>query len=222
MFYKISKMLVCPLLRAFFRVETEGKIPKKGGYIIASNHESFLDHFIFPCLIKRKIVYMAKSELFESRMGNFLFTNWGQIPVYRGKKDKEAFKAAIRVLEKGGLFGIFPEGTRSPTGELFKGHTGVARIAMITGKPVIPIGMINTFEAMPKGRVFPRFKKVRVKIGKPMDFSIYQGMQNDRQMCRDVTDTIMRAIGELTGEEYNPEKGYMDPKVMPDEAEGKK
>ena len=214
-FYTLSKIFIGIPLRLLFRVRVKGRLPPKGAYLVASNHESFLDHFIFPGVVKRRLTYMAKAELFESFFGNFFLTNWGQIPVHRGKGDKDVFKAALKVLKDGHLLGIYPEGTRSPDGTLWRGHTGVARLAMMTGRPVIPVGMIGTYEAYPKGRKIPNFVRVTVKIGRPMDFSLYKGMENDREIARKITDSVMFAIADLTNEEYDPDKGYMDPKVMP-------
>ena len=221
-FYTLTKIVISLPIRILFKTRMYGRIPKKGGFIVASNHDSFLDHFIFPAMIKRRITYLAKAELFEKPVSNFLFTNWGGIPVYRGEgKAEEMFRAAIKHIKSGGLMGIYPEGTRSPDGTLWKGHSGVARLALMTGRPVIPVGMIGSFEALPKGKTWPRFTQVKMRIGKPMDFSVYKGMHDDREITRKVTDSIMEAIGELTGEEYDPEKGYMNPKIMPKEMEGK-
>jgi 1-acyl-sn-glycerol-3-phosphate acyltransferase len=173
-------------------------VPKKGAVILASNHISFLDHFLVPAVISRKIVYLAKAEHFDTIVGNFFFSNWGQIPVQRGKGDLVAFKRAIEHLNEGGILGIYPEGTRSLDGYIHEGKTGVARLALLTGAPVIPVGMRGTFEAMPKGQHVPIPKKVDIYFGPPMDFSRFKGLNENRELTQRITDEILFEIEKLS------------------------
>jgi len=197
--YRISKFVAGPLLKVLFQLETRGleNIPEKGKAILASNHFSFLDHFILPVVVEREITFIAKSELFENPIWGFLLTQWGQISLNRGTGDNSAINQAIEVLESGNLFGIYPEGTRTRDGKLHGGHTGVARISLISGAPVIPVGMIGTYEILPRGAVKPNFGKAEISIGRPMDFSRYRGKENDRKIIRKITDEIMDEIGKL-------------------------
>lgn len=205
-FYKWSKRIGAPLIRAYFRVEVRGmgNVPSTGPAILASNHTSFLDHFVVPAIVPRGIRYLAKAELFEGRVSRWLFTHWGQIPVRRGKGDEGALRTALSVLEEGHLLGIYPEGTRSPDGRLYKGHTGVARIALASGAPVVPVAMIGAFDALPKGRTLPRPHQVRVAFGPAMTFT---GDPTPAR-CREVTDTVMEAIGALLGATPLPVYSY--------------
>ena len=205
--YRISKFVTGPLLKVLFQLETQGleNIPAEGNAILASNHFSFLDHFLLPVVVDRDITFIAKSELFENPIWGFLLTRWGQISLNRGTGDNSAVNQAIEVLESGNLFGIYPEGTRTRDGKLHGGHTGVARISLISGAPVIPVGMIGTYEILPRGAVKPNFGKAEIRIGKPMDFSQYTGNENDRKIIRMITDEIMDEIGKLIGQSVDGE-----------------
>ncbi|MFC8918733.1 lysophospholipid acyltransferase family protein [Streptomyces sp. NPDC047821] len=212
MFYYLLKyVLLGPLLRLLFRPRTEGleHIPEDGAAIVAGNHLSFSDHFLMPVVLKRRITFLAKQEYFtgpgvKGRLTAAFFRSAGQIPVDRS--GKEAGQAAIReglgVLSKGELLGIYPEGTRSHDGRLYKGKVGVAVMALRAGVPVIPCAMVGTFEIQPPGQVLPKIKRVRVRFGEPLDFSRYAGMENDKTVLRAVTDEIMYRILELSGQEY--------------------
>ncbi|MDP7266461.1 MAG: lysophospholipid acyltransferase family protein, partial [Candidatus Thermoplasmatota archaeon] len=202
MSYGISKFVAGPLLKVLFQLEVNGleNIPAEGKAILASNHFSFLDHFLLPVMVDRDITFIAKSELFENPIWGFLLTRWGQISLNRGTGDNSAVNQAIEVLENGELFGIYPEGTRTRDGKLHGGHTGVARISLISGAPVIPVGMIGTYEILPRGAVKPNLGKAEIRIGKPMDFSQYEGKENDRKITKMITDEIMGEIGKLIGQ----------------------
>ncbi|RST16055.1 1-acyl-sn-glycerol-3-phosphate acyltransferase [Streptomyces sp. WAC05374] len=212
MFYYLLKyVLLGPLLRLLFRPRTEGleHIPEDGAAIVAGNHLSFSDHFLMPVVLKRRITFLAKQEYFtgpgvKGRLTAAFFRSAGQIPVDRS--GKEAGQAAIReglgVLSKGELLGIYPEGTRSHDGRLYKGKVGVAVMALRAGVPVIPCAMVGTFEIQPPGQVLPKIKRVTVRFGEPLDFSRYEGMENDKTVLRAVTDEIMYRILELSGQEY--------------------
>jgi 1-acyl-sn-glycerol-3-phosphate acyltransferase len=210
-YYVLKYVLLGPLLRLLFRPRIEGleHIPDSGAAIVAGNHLSFSDHFLMPAVLKRRITFLAKAEYFtgpglKGRLTAFFFRSAGQIPVDRS--GKEAGQAAIReglgVLSKGELLGIYPEGTRSHDGRLYKGKVGVAVMALKAGAPVIPCAMIGTFEAQPPGRVVPRLRPVAIRFGEPLDFSRYAGMEQEKTVLRAVTDEIMYAILSLSGQEY--------------------
>ncbi|MFE1287163.1 lysophospholipid acyltransferase family protein [Streptomyces sp. NPDC058751] len=212
MFYHVLKyVLLGPLLRLLFRPRIEGleHIPSSGPAIVAGNHLSFADHFLMPAILKRRITFLAKAEYFngpgvKGRLTAAFFRSIGQIPVDRS--GKEAGQAAIReglgVLRKGDLLGIYPEGTRSHDGRLYKGKVGVAVMALRAQAPVVPCAMIGTFEAQPPGRKLPRVHPVTIRFGKPLDFSRYAGMEGEKAVLRAITDEIMYAILALSDQEY--------------------
>ncbi|MFF9815690.1 lysophospholipid acyltransferase family protein [Streptomyces sp. NPDC014006] len=212
MFYFLLKyVLLGPLLRVLFRPRIEGleRVPESGAAIVAGNHLSFSDHFLMPAVLKRRITFLAKAEYFtgpglKGRLIAGFFRSAGQIPVDRS--GKEAGQAAIReglgVLREGELLGIYPEGTRSHDGRLYKGKVGVAVMALRAGVPVVPCAMIGTFEAQPPGRKLPRLHPVVIRFGEPLDFSRYAGMENEKAILRAVTDEIMYAILSLSEQEY--------------------
>ncbi|MFF0183278.1 lysophospholipid acyltransferase family protein [Streptomyces sp. NPDC005244] len=212
MFYYVLKyVLLGPLLRLVFRPRIEGleHVPSSGAAIVAGNHLSFSDHFLMPAILKRRITFLAKAEYFtgpgiKGRLTAAFFRSAGQIPVDRS--GKEAGQAAIReglgVLTKDELLGIYPEGTRSHDGRLYKGKVGVAVMALRAQAPVIPCAMIGTFEAQPPGRKLPRIHPVSIRFGEPLDFSRYAGMENEKTVLRAITDEIMYAILTLSEQEY--------------------
>lgn len=212
MFYHLLKyVLLGPLLRLAFRPRIEGleHVPDSGPAIVAGNHLSFADHFLMPAVLKRRITFLAKAEYFtgpgvRGRLTAFFFRSAGQIPVDRS--GKEAGQAAIReglgVLGRDELLGIYPEGTRSHDGRLYKGKVGVAVMALRAGVPVIPCAMIGTFEAQPPGKVVPHIHPVVIRFGEPLEFSRYAGMENEKAVLRAVTDEIMYAIMSLSEQEY--------------------
>ncbi|MGW4203951.1 lysophospholipid acyltransferase family protein [Streptomyces sp. NPDC004726] len=212
MFYYVLKYVVLgPLLRLLFRPRIEGleHLPEDGAAIVAGNHLSFSDHFLMPAIIKRRITFLAKAEYFtgpglKGRLTAAFFRSAGQIPVDRSGKDagQAAIREGLGVLGKGELLGIYPEGTRSHDGRLYKGKVGVAVMALKAGVPVIPCAMVGTFEIQPPGQVLPRIKRVSVRFGEPLDFSRYAGLENEKAAIRAVTDEIMYAILELSGQEY--------------------
>ncbi|AKZ54362.1 putative acyltransferase [Streptomyces ambofaciens ATCC 23877] len=212
MFYYVLKyVLLGPLLRLLFRPRIEGldHVPASGAAIIAGNHLSFADHFLMPAVLRRRITFLAKAEYFtgpgiKGRLTAFFFRSAGQIPVDRS--GKEAGRAAIReglgVLGKDELLGIYPEGTRSHDGRLYKGKVGVAVMALRAGAPVVPCAMIGTFEAQPPGRKIPKLHPVVIRFGEPLDFSRYAGMEGEKAVLRAITDEIMYAVLTLSGQEY--------------------
>lgn len=212
MFYWFLKVLVLgPVLRTLFRPTVEGKehIPPTGPAIFASNHLSFSDSIFLPLVVPRRMTFLAKSDYFDGaglkgRMTAAFFKGVGQLPIDRsgGKASDAALRAGQRVLSRGSLLGLYPEGTRSPDGRLYKGRTGVARMALEAQVPVIPVAMIDTDKVQPTGKVIPNIGRVGVRIGPPLDFSRYHGMEDDRFVLRSVTDEVMYALMELSGQEY--------------------
>ncbi len=211
MFYWVIKLILTPILRTLFRPKVEGleNLPVDGPAILASNHLSFSDSIFLPLVVPRKITFLAKSDYFttrgvKGRLKAAFFKGAGQLPVDRtgGRASQAALETGKRVLREGNLLGIYPEGTRSPDGRLYRGKTGVARMALESGVPVIPVAMINTFEIQPPGQVLPKIQKVGVRLGTPIDFSRYAGMEHDRFVLRSMTDEIMYELMQLSGQEY--------------------
>lgn len=211
MFYWFLKVFVGPLLHLVFRpwVRGEEHVPSTGPAILVSNHLAVIDSFVLPLVLKRKIRFIGKAEYFtgrgiKGRLQAGFFRGVGTIPVDRGggKASEAALRTGLNVLASGQLFGIYPEGTRSPDGRLYRGKTGVARLALESGAPVIPVAMIDTNVAQPLGSVVPKPVRVGVVIGEPLDFSRYRRVAGDRFILRSVTDEIMYALMQLSGQEY--------------------
>ena len=212
MLYWVFKYLAfAPLCRLLFRPSVSGaeNIPKSGGAMLVSNHISAGDTYLLPSMIRRRMTFPAKIELFRGKGVGGRFMTWflksvGQVPMDRsgGRASASSMEGVLHVLRSGNLLGIYPEGTRSPDGRLYKGKTGVARLVLQAGVPVVPVGMINT-ELVPS-RFFkiPTMRRPKIRIGKPMDFSAYAAAGNDRDVLRWITDEIMNAVMELSGQEY--------------------
>ncbi len=201
------KIILTPILRVLYRVRVEGveNLPKDGAVILASNHISFSDSIFLPLVLKRRITFVAKAEYFEKKKTAWFFRAVGQIPIDRGggSASQRALDAARRVLESGGLFGIYPEGTRSPDGRLYKGKTGIARLSLQTGAPVLAVAMIGTKEAQPIGQVVPRFfMPITIRFSEPLRFDRYADRNDDPLVLRQITDEIMFELRELSGQEY--------------------
>jgi 1-acyl-sn-glycerol-3-phosphate acyltransferase len=210
-YWFMKQVMVGPLLRLLYRPWTRGveNVPDEGGAILASNHLAVIDSFILPLVLNRKVQFLGKSDYFtgkgvKGRLTAGFMRGVGTIPVDRsgGKASEAALSTGLRVLNDGELFGIYPEGTRSPDGRLYRGKTGVARLALESGAPVIPVAMIGTNIAQPIGKVIPKPMRIGIVIGEPLDFSRYQGMENDRFILRAVADEIQYAIMSLSGQEY--------------------
>jgi 1-acyl-sn-glycerol-3-phosphate acyltransferase len=200
-----------PILKTLFRPWVEGleNIPEQGGAILASNHLSFSDSFFLPLELRRRLTFLAKGDYFngrglKGRLTAAFFRGINQVPVDRsgGRASEAALRKGVEILQRGELLGIYPEGTRSPDGRLYRGKTGIARMALEAGVPVIPVAMINTFDIQPPGQVVPRIMRVGIRIGKPLDFSRYAGMEDDRFVLRSITDEIMYELMQLSGQEY--------------------
>jgi 1-acyl-sn-glycerol-3-phosphate acyltransferase len=211
LYWALKLVFLGPLLRLFFRPWVTGleNVPAKGGAILASNHLSFSDSFFLPLVLPRRITFLAKADYFtgrgiKGRLTAGFFRGVGQVPVDRsgGKASDAALLTGLRILGEGELMGIYPEGTRSPDGRLYRGKTGVARMALEAGVPVIPVAMIDTHKVQPIGSKVPKIGRVGVVIGKPLDFSRYEGMADDRFVQRSVTDEIMYELMRLSGQEY--------------------
>jgi 1-acyl-sn-glycerol-3-phosphate acyltransferase len=211
-FYWLCKyVLVGPWLRLLFRPKVEGleHVPAAGAAILASNHLSFSDSVFLPLMVRRKITFLAKSEYFTGRgvkgwLSRLFFLGVGAVPIDRasGSAAQAALDTGMRVLAEGRLLGIYPEGTRSPDGLLYRGKTGVARMALEARVPVIPCAMLNTHEIQPIGKKIPKVMPVRIKIGAPLDFSRYEGLAGDRFIERSMTDEIMYELMQLSGQRY--------------------
>jgi 1-acyl-sn-glycerol-3-phosphate acyltransferase len=212
LFYWFMKWIaIGPLLRLIFRPEVEGldNVPTEGPAILASNHLSYADWLFMPLTVTRKVTFVAKAEYFTTPgmkgwLQKAFFSGAGQVPIDRSGADAAAgaLMTAKRVLGAGGLFGIYPEGTRSHDGKLYRGKTGVARLAIETGVPVVPVAVVGTDVVAPPGKKFGRWTRPRVRFGAPLDFSRYQGLENDRFILRSATDEIMYEIMRLSGQEY--------------------
>ena len=214
-YWLYKNVLIGPFLRVWNRPTIEGieHIPAEGSAIIASTHQAVMDSFFFPALSPRNITFPAKSEYFTApgligRLQKWFFTSVGQIPVERGAANAgDATLAAARtVLDRGEVLGIYPEGTRSPDGRIYKGRTGMARIALATDAPIVPLAMIGSRDANPIGTWFLRPRKVRMKVGEPIDGRAYVeslGIDPDsREAARPLTDHVMAVLTELSGQPY--------------------
>ncbi len=204
-------VLLGPLLKTIFRPWAEGTehVPEQGAAILASNHLSYSDWLFMPLTIPRRVTFVAKAEYFtkpglKGWLQKTFFSGAGQVPIDRssGTAAAGAIASGLKILAEGDLFGIYPEGTRSHDGRLYRGKTGVARMALEAKVPVIPLAVIGTNVVAPPGKVFGRFARPGVRFGKPLDFSRYEGLEDDRFVLRSITDEIMYEIMELSGQEY--------------------
>ena len=212
MLYWVLKYIVIgPWLRVLFRPWIEGgeNIPETGSVIMASNHLSFSDSFFLAVILKRPITFLAKSDYFTGRgiKGFFtkvFFNGVGQVPVDRsgGRSAEAVITTATRLLGEGVMLGIYPEGTRSPNGNLYRGRTGAARMVLEAKVPIIPVAMINTFEIQPPGVIRPQLRRVGIRIGKPLSFDRYEGLEEDRFVLRSLTDEVMYELMTLSGQDY--------------------
>lgn len=211
MFYRLMKATLGTLLRVVYQPWIRGaeNVPTSGPAILASNHLAVIDSFFLPLMISREVVFLGKEDYFtgtglRGRLVAAFMRGVGTIPVDRsgGRASEAALQTGLRRLREGKLFGIYPEGTRSPDGRLYRGKTGVAHLAVESGAPVVPVAMIGTNIAQPIGQRIPRLRRIGIVIGKPMDFSRYAGLENDRFVLRSITDEIMYELMRLSGQEY--------------------
>ena len=210
-YWVLKNLLLGPAITKIFRPVEEGveNVPRTGPAILASNHLSFADWLFMPLALDRRVTFVAKSDYFtgvglKGWAQKRFFAGTGQVPIDRtgGRASEGALRAGLKVLERGELFGIYPEGTRSHDGRLYKGRTGVARMALLAKVPVIPTAVIGTDVIAPPGRIITKIVSPTVRFGTPLDFSRYEGMDTDRFILRSITDEIMYAIMELSGQEY--------------------
>ncbi len=212
MFYWFMKNLIAgPILRTAFRpwVTGEENIPRKGAVILASNHLSFIDSVFLPLVIERRVTFLAKSDYYTTKgikgwaIKTFLKAA-GMLPIDRsgGKASEASLHTGLGVLRRGEVLGIYPEGTRSPDGKLYRGRTGVARMVLEGGVPVVPVAMIDTEKVMPIGKRLPKVRRIGIVMGEPLDFSRFEGLESDRFILRSITDEIMYEISHLSDQEY--------------------
>ncbi|AKN73377.1 MULTISPECIES: lysophospholipid acyltransferase family protein [Streptomyces] len=209
--FALIKAVLGPIMRLMFRPQVEGAehIPGDGPVILAGNHLTFIDSIVLPVVTKRQVFFIGKDEYVtgkgvKGRLMAWFFTGVGMIPVDRdgASGGVAALMTGRRILEEGKIFGIYPEGTRSPDGRLYRGRTGIARLTLMTGAPVVPFAMIGTDKLQPGGRGIPRPGRVTVRFGEAMEFSRYEGMDRDRYVLRAVTDSVMAEVMRLSGQEY--------------------
>jgi 1-acyl-sn-glycerol-3-phosphate acyltransferase len=209
-FYVLAHFVLRPLFLVLFRPHVTGRenVPETGPFILASNHLSFIDSMVIPLMAPRKVGYLAKAEYFTTPgiggwLTKTLFTALGALPVHRGthRAAQEALDTAMVVLNEGGGFGVYPEGTRSKDGKLARGKTGVAWLALTADCPVVPVGITGTDRIQPVGATWPRPHRCSVTFGAPMTFPEHRGQAGNNRARREVTDRIMEAIAELSGQE---------------------
>ena len=211
--YRASRVVAGPFLHVLWRPEVTGleNIPETGGALLASNHLSILDSIFLPLVVSRPVTFAAKSEYFTGtrlvdRMTAMYMRATNQLSVDRaGARAAQAMlEAALERVNGGALFGIYPEGTRSPDGRLYRGRTGIGWLALHSGVPVIPVAMIGTDRVLPPGHRVPKLYRIQVKIGSPLTFDALRAEGTGGRQRRAVTDTVMEAIGKLSGQEYVP------------------
>lgn len=210
LYWLFKNGLFRPLIRLLYRPRMVGHehIPTVGPAILVSNHISAGDTLVLPAMIKRQLTFPAKAELFVGRgpitaVVAWFLRNVGQLPMDRsgGRASATSMEGVLEVLRRGDLLGIYPEGTRSPDGRLYKGKTGVARLVLSAGVPVVPVGMLNT--QFVRSRIgIPTMRRPEIHIGPSLDFSAYAGSGSDRDVLRWVTDEIMATVQQLTGQPY--------------------
>ena len=211
--YGMSRALAGPFLRLLGRPELTGAehIPATGGAILASNHLSIVDSIFLPFMVDRPVTFAAKSEYFTGtrpidRITSAYMRATNQLSVDRAqvRAGQDMLEAALGLLREGALFGIYPEGTRSPDGRLYRGRTGIGWLALNSGLPEIPVAMSGTDRVLPPGHRIPRMAKIRITVGKPLTFESYRDLPSAARQRRAVTDEVMRSIQALSGQEYVP------------------
>jgi 1-acyl-sn-glycerol-3-phosphate acyltransferase len=204
--YPVAKAVLTPIFRASWKFDVRGleNIPETGGAILCPNHTSVLDSFFVPTVLPRRVTYVGKAEYMDDWKTRTLFPAMGMIPIDRtgGDAAERALATAQRILERGELFGIYPEGTRSRDGRLYRGKTGPARLALRAGVPIIPIGIQGAREVMPPDAKFPKLRlPITITFGRPIDVTRYRDRANDHHLLRQITDEVMTAIQALSGQE---------------------
>jgi 1-acyl-sn-glycerol-3-phosphate acyltransferase len=211
--YRTSRALAGPLLHLLWRPELTGAehIPPSGGAILASNHLSIVDSIFLPLMVDRPVTFAAKSEYFTGtrlvdRVTGAYLRATKQLSVNRSeaRAGQDMLHAALSLLQGGGLFGIYPEGTRSPDGRLYRGRVGIGWLALNSGLPVIPVAMSGTDRVLPPGQKIPRVAKIRITVGEPLTFEKYRDLASPARQRRAITDEVMQSIQALSGQEYVP------------------
>ncbi|MDQ1569978.1 MAG: 1-acyl-sn-glycerol-3-phosphate acyltransferase [Actinomycetota bacterium] len=211
MYWIFKNLIIGPLLLTVFRPIIVGRenIPKSGAVIFAGNHLSFIDSVFLPLVLDRHISFLAKSDYWRGKgikgwASRTFFKGTGMIPIDRsgGKASEASLNTGLAVLAEGEQLGIYPEGTRSPDGRMYRGRTGVARMILEGGVPVVPVAMIDTDKVMPTGSKIPKVRRIGIVFGEPLDFSRFQGLESDRFVLRSITDEIMYELNRLSGQEY--------------------
>lgn len=207
----MKNLVAGPILKTVFRPWITGleNIPREGGVILASNHLSFIDSVFLPLVIDRRIYFLAKSDYFtgkglKNKLTKHFLLGTGMLPIDRsgGKASEASLNTGLAVVARGEVLGIYPEGTRSPDGRMYRGRTGVARMILEGRVPVVPVAMIDTEKVMPIGSKIPKVRRIGVVIGKPLDFGRFEGLEGDRFILRSITDEIMYELNRLSGQEY--------------------
>jgi 1-acyl-sn-glycerol-3-phosphate acyltransferase len=203
----VVRRILKPVVSRLWDIRVSGleNIPSRGPAVLCPNHAAAIDSMFIPAVLARNLIYVGKSEYLDDWKTRHLFPALGMIPIDRrgGDHAAAALDAARSVLETGGLFGIYPEGTRSRSGKLHKGHTGAARLAVETGAPLVPVGLLGTAEVQPVDSVWPRFRRpVTIRFGNPIDMAPYRDRLGDRALYRTLIDDVMYEIQQLTGLEY--------------------
>ena len=207
----MKNIIAGPILKGIFRPWVVGAkhVPSEGPVILASNHLSFVDSVFLPLVIDRDMVFLAKSEYFTGKGLRGWATKWfmkgtGMLPIDRsgGKASEASLNTGLRVLAEGKVLGIYPEGTRSPDAKLYRGRTGIARMVLEAGVKVIPVAMIDTEKVMPIGAKWPKLRRLGVIFGEPLDFSRFEGFEEDRFILRAITDEIIYELAGLSGQQY--------------------
>lgn len=208
MAYWVVKVLLTPVLRCCYRIRIEGAehLPAGGAVIVAANHRSFMDSIFLPFVVPRRVTFVAKAEYFDDPKTAWFFRAVGQIPIRRGggPASERALESAMDVLGDGGVFGIYPEGTRTRDGLLHRGHSGVARLALRSGAPIVPVGLVGTGEVQATHQKVPRpFRTITVRFGEPISATRYADQEHDHLVLRQLTDEVMFEIHRLSGYEYH-------------------
>lgn len=223
MFYWVLKAILTPVLYVAYRITVHGRsnIPKHGPVILAMNHRSFMDSIFVPFIVSRRVTFVAKAEYFDDPKTAWFFRAVGQIPVRRegGDAGERALETALDVLNRGGVFAIYPEGTRTRDGYLHRGHTGIARLALRSGAPIVPIGLVGTDVVQATDAKLPRVgKRIAINIGEPIDARHAAGGGDDRLALRNTTDEVMFEIQQLCGYEYRDTYATKKPEELQDDA----
>jgi 1-acyl-sn-glycerol-3-phosphate acyltransferase len=204
--YRTLRRILPPLVNPYLHVQVEGleRVPEEGGAILASNHLSFIDSIVLPLNVPRPVYFLGKADYWDSWRTRWFFQGTGVVPVHRGggAEGEASLRTGVEILSRGDLLGIYPEGTRSPDGRLYRGKTGPVRMALEAEVPVVPCAVIGTEKAMPTGNYVPKRRPVVVRFGHPLDLSRYRERRTDPFVLRSATDELMYEIMMLGGQEY--------------------